>query len=37
LSDRQPHAFANSGLLDSNDQAKPILKTLAEIRRAHLA
>jgi hypothetical protein len=37
LSDRQPHAFANSGLLDANDQAKPVLKTLAEIRRAHLA
>lgn len=36
LSDRQPHAFANGGLLDAADRAKPILKTLASIRRAHL-
>lgn len=36
LSDRPPHAFANGGLFDVNDQAKPILKSLADIRRAHL-
>lgn len=36
LSDRQPHAYANGGLLDAQDQGKPVLKTLADIRGMHL-
>lgn len=37
LTDRLPHSFAHGGLLDGNDQPKPIVETLTRIRREHLS
>lgn len=36
LRDSQPHDFPHGGLFDLRRQAKPALRTLASIRRAHL-
>ena len=36
LSDEHVHSFAHGGLLDRSGKAKPALKTLAALRRAHL-
>lgn len=36
LRDSEPHEFPHGGLFDPRGQAKPALRTLASIRRAHL-
>jgi len=36
LRDSEPHDFPNGGLFDPKGRAKPALKALASIRRAHL-
>jgi hypothetical protein len=35
-SDMQPHEFAHSGLIDATGKAKPVLKTLAELKKKYL-
>jgi hypothetical protein len=36
LRDSQPHDFPHGGLFDASERAKPAIRTLGEIRRAHL-
>jgi hypothetical protein len=37
LLDSQPHALAHGGLFDEGDEAKPIVESLAALRREHVA
>ena len=36
LRDSEPHDFPHGGLFDQQGRAKPVLHTLASIRRTHL-
>ena len=36
LHDGEPHDFPHAGLIDTRSHAKPVMHTLAGIRRQHL-